>query len=171
MNSKKYSLDRKNTISHKMSFHEFNLLSMNSIVTVVQKQVLVIGQEDVESESAGYLAVFRITSLYVGGRLSETVRTSACVNCLYLYWCVHSCLWHRPWWYSVKSMLIAVNWSGACMCWGSFRAVVKRRIHSRTGRIFLTGPWKLKYIKLCKWCLCIGTSVYFLYKGTFSRSI
>ena len=73
MNSKKCSLDRKNTISHKMSFPEFNLLSTNSIVTVVQKQVLVISQEDVESESAGYLVVFRITSLYVGGRLSETV--------------------------------------------------------------------------------------------------
>ena len=57
-----------------MSFHEFNLLSTNSIVTMVQKQVSVIGQEDVESESAGYLVVFRITSLYVGGRLSETVR-------------------------------------------------------------------------------------------------
>ena len=49
---------------------------MNSIVTVVQRQVSVIGQEDVESESAGYLVVFRITSLYVGGRLSETVRPS-----------------------------------------------------------------------------------------------
>ena len=72
MNSKKYSLDRKNT-SHKMSFHEFNLLSTKSIVTMVQRQVSVIGQEDVESESAGYLVVFRITSLYVGGRLSETV--------------------------------------------------------------------------------------------------
>ena len=57
MNSKKYSLDSKNTTSHKISFHEFNLLSMNSIVTVVQKQVSVIGQEDVESESAGYLQV------------------------------------------------------------------------------------------------------------------
>ena len=74
MNSKKCSLDRKNTISHKMSFHEFNFLSMNCIVTMVQRQVSVIGQEDVESESAGYLVVFRITSLYVGGRLSETVR-------------------------------------------------------------------------------------------------
>ena len=40
---------------------------------MVQRQVSVIGQEDVESESAGYLVVCRITSLYVGGRLSETV--------------------------------------------------------------------------------------------------